>query len=190
MNRPLAWTTPIFRMPGSSVKERRSRRAYYSMKRRKISPRVCSMKFDGHLLSRGFWLYVWRINSEKGEFIYVGRTGDSSSCNASSPFTRVGQHLDSRENAKGNSLTRHLVNEQLDPTLCSFELIAIGQLFPEQTSWGAHCEFRDRTAALEKYLADQLIDRGLHVIGTHHTRHDPHGEDLELINRFLDEHFL
>jgi hypothetical protein len=63
-----------------------------------------SMMFDGHLLNRGFWLYVWDIKGSISHHVYVGRTGDSSSCHASSPFNRIGQHLDPRATAKGNAL--------------------------------------------------------------------------------------
>jgi len=52
------------------------------------------MSFDGHILQRGFWLYVWRIEFEGKQYYYVGRTGDSSSAHVSSPFNRIGQHLD------------------------------------------------------------------------------------------------
>ena len=59
--------------------------------------------FDGALLKRGFWLYVCRIAYGRRSVLYVGRTGDSSSPHASSPFTRIGQHLG--ENTRNNSLT-------------------------------------------------------------------------------------
>jgi hypothetical protein len=67
-----------------------------------------SMTFDGHLLNRGFWPYVWRIQGPVSHHVYVGRTGDSSSAHASSPFKRIGQHLDPSPNAKGNALGKHL----------------------------------------------------------------------------------
>lgn len=67
-----------------------------------------TMRFDGHLLNRGFWLYVWEIKGPQSHHIYVGRTGDSSSPHASSLFKRIGQHLDHRPNAKGNALGRQL----------------------------------------------------------------------------------
>ena len=44
-------------------------------------------------LERGFWLYVWVIDGAGDTLHYVGRTGDSSSSNAQSPFNRMGQHL-------------------------------------------------------------------------------------------------
>ncbi len=50
------------------------------------------MKFDGALLERGFWLYVWEITGDSSHHVYVGRTGDSSSPHAQSPFKRIGQH--------------------------------------------------------------------------------------------------
>ena len=62
-----------------------------------------SMTFDGHLLNRGFWLYVWLIKGPQSHHVYVGRTGDSSSPHASSPFKRIGQHLDPGPNAKGSA---------------------------------------------------------------------------------------
>ena len=52
------------------------------------------IRFEGALLQRGFWLYVWEIKPFDGSvFCYVGRTGDSSSHNAQSPFNRMSQHL-------------------------------------------------------------------------------------------------
>ncbi len=50
-----------------------------------------SLTMPGAMLERGFWLYVWRIASPIGELLYVGRTGDSASPNASPPFMRMGQ---------------------------------------------------------------------------------------------------
>ena len=48
-----------------------------------------SLSFSGELLQRGFWLYVWEVTAADGRTVhYVGRTGDSSSPNAQSPFTR------------------------------------------------------------------------------------------------------
>lgn len=94
-----------------------------------------SMSFDGHLLERGFWLYVWRIVSPQGVFLYVGRTGDSSSPHAGSPFSRIGQHLDFRPYAKGNALGRRLAAAGVRPAECLFEMLAVGPIFPEQTTW-------------------------------------------------------
>ena len=65
-----------------------------------------SMTFDGHLLNRGFWLYVWEIKGSMSHHVYVGRTGDSSSPHASSPFKRIGQHLNPSSKAKGNALSK------------------------------------------------------------------------------------
>lgn len=69
--------------------------------------------FDGQIIQRGFWLYVWRVTSGTTIVFYVGQTGDSSSIFASSPFVRVGRHLDLRPNTKSNSLARHLEIEKL-----------------------------------------------------------------------------
>jgi hypothetical protein len=125
------------------------------------------MSFDGALLQRGFWLYIWDIRCPKGRFLYVGRTGDSSSPNASSPFHRIGQHLNFAENAKGNSMARQLQDVKVNPSDCKFEMTAIGPLFPEQTNWDKHTPLRDKTAGLEAALAVTLNGRGYTVIGTH-----------------------
>ena len=70
--------------------------------------RLPHLKFSGAILERGFWLYAWRIENGSREFFYVGRTGDSSSQYAASPFSRLGQHLDIRPNATANMLLRHV----------------------------------------------------------------------------------
>jgi hypothetical protein len=125
------------------------------------------MEFSGKLLKRGFWLYVWDIKEEKGRHLYVGRTGDSSSPNASSPFRRIGQHLDSGMNAKGNALGRQLKRAGIDPENCTFEMTAIGPIFDEQEDMPRHKPLRDKTAALESGLADELKRRGYKVLGKH-----------------------
>jgi hypothetical protein len=126
------------------------------------------MSFDGRLLERGFWLYIWRIGTLEGDLLYVGRTGDSSSPHAASPFNRIGQHLNVGSNAKGNALGRQLAKAGVQPRACTFDMVAVGPLFPEQTDMDAHRPLRDRTAALEKALAELLRRRGYHVLGVHH----------------------
>ena len=99
---------------------------------------VQKMSFDGQVLKRGFWLYVWKIIYDGKEYYYVGRTGDSSSSNAASPFNRIGQHLDFRENAKGNSLAKRLIEVGVDPKKCLFEMLALGPIYKEQESFDLH----------------------------------------------------
>lgn len=126
-----------------------------------------AMSFDGPLLRRGFWLYVWRITEGGRTVLYVGRTGDSSSPHASSPFKRVGQHLDPGPNAKGNALAKQLKRADLAPERCTFEMVAVGPLFPEQEDMERHKRFRDQFGGLERALADHLRASGHDVIGTH-----------------------
>ncbi len=129
--------------------------------------RKYTMVFDGKLLRRGFWVYVWRIQSPKGVYLYIGRTGDSSSPYGASPFTRVGRHLDVRQNAKSNTLARHLLYAGLDPKRCRFRMVALGPLFPEQRAMKAHRPLRDKVAALERGIADFLRQRRYSVLGAH-----------------------
>ena len=108
---------------------------------------MCRMEFSGRLLKRGFWLYIWDIREQNQRRLYVGRTGDSSSPHASSPFRRIGQHLDTRLNAKGNALGRQLASRGINPEACTFEMTAIGPIFDEQKTMHEHEPFRDKTAA-------------------------------------------
>ena len=127
-------------------------------------------KFDGRILERGFWLYVWTVSSPVGDVLYVGRTGDSSSGFASSPFSRLGQHLDLKVGAKANSLLKNLRAAKIDPLLCTFEMFAIGPLFLEQRDLAEHRKRRDKLAALEFALAQHLGENGYRVLGTHGCR--------------------
>lgn len=145
-----------------------------------------SIRFDGRVLLRGFWIYVIDIRSPQGRRLYVGRTGDSSSANAGSPFSRLGQHLDSRANAKGNALARNLRAAGIDPSGCVMEMIAIGPVFPEQREFGAHKPFRDQMAALERGLATALGLRGYTVLGSHGASEEPDPARLAEVLRLVD----
>ena len=129
--------------------------------------RLHRLKFTGAILERGFWLYAWRILSGEREFFYVGRTGDSSSRFAASPFSRLSQHLDVRPKASANMLLRHVRRLKLDPLACKFEFLAFGPIFCEQTSLELHRQYRDRAARLERAFAAYLRSTGREVVGSH-----------------------
>ena len=122
-----------------------------------------SMKFSGVLLKKGFWLYVWEIlTPKKTNLYYIGRTGDSSSSNAQSPFNRMGQHLGFNKNS--NVLRRHLEGKGITPEKCEFKLVAYGPILREARTQDEHATARDITAALEKALADTLAESGFEVL--------------------------
>lgn len=127
--------------------------------------------FPGTMLQRGFWLYAWEIETVGGEkSLYVGRTGDSSSANAQSPFTRLGQHLGPNRHA--NALRRNLMKFGVDPDACrSFEMVAFGPILPEATSMDEHRPRRDKMAALEKTLCDALDKAGYQLLNKVHCLH-------------------
>ena len=130
------------------------------------------LTLPGAMLERGFWLYVWRIASPIGELLYVGRTGDSSSSNASPPFIRMGQHLGL--NRRQNPVRRLLEERRVSAEKCaSFDFIAYGPLFAEAQDWPGHVERRDVVGALEKALADALVRAGYDVLNKVSARHDP-----------------
>jgi len=130
-----------------------------------MKTKTLTLNFDGKLLQRGFWLYIWEIQTPEQPYLYyVGRTGDSSSNNAQSPFNRVGQHLGFNKNS--NVLRRHLKDRNIDPETCSFRLIAHGPILKETKTKDEHRKRRDSIAAMEKALADEMTAVGYNVINT------------------------
>ena len=126
------------------------------------------MSFHGEILERGFWIYVCEITKQDKKYIYVGRTGDSSSPNAASPFNRIGQHLNFKPNAKGNSLAKRLREVGIQPKNSNFRMLAIGPIFPERDSFEKHKRYRDYLATIEFELANFIESLGYNVIGNHH----------------------
>lgn len=143
-----------------------------------MSARTYSLHLPGGMLSRGFWLYVWRVTTPKGERLYIGRTGDSSSPHATAPYTRMGQHLSFSKSA--NSLRRLLTENGITPEACSnFELISHGPIYPEiglqegqdrAAQMDLHKPVRDKVAGLEKKLRDELATAGYSVLNIVHSK--------------------
>jgi len=132
---------------------------------------VYEVTFGGGLLARGFWLYVWEITRPNGaKLYYVGRTGDSSSINAQSPFSRMGQHLGF--NKRANALRRLLIGHGVGANVetCSFRLVAYGPILEEAHDARQHSSRRDIVASLEKALADAMYQSGHDIINTVHCK--------------------
>ncbi len=149
--------------------------------------KIAKASFSGRILDRGFWLYVWKVTGPHKTVLYVGRTGDSSSANASSPFSRLSAHLQSKDTAKGNTLHRQLVHAGIDPIKADFQMAAVGPLFAEQRTWTDHRPFRDRMAAMEKELAERLLGSGWDVVGHHGSKHNVNNQDRRRFNKVLSE---
>ncbi len=147
--------------------------------------KIHRLEFSGAILERGFWLYAWRISAGDDVVFYVGRTGDSSSKFAASPFSRLGQHLDVRPKASANMLLRNIRKAGLEPEACKYELVAFGPLFAEQSTLEAHRKYRDRIAPLERALADLMTQRGFRVLG----KHGPLGSPEPLLLRQIEQAF-
>ena len=132
-----------------------------------MSATVHKLTLPGAMIKRGFWLYVCRVLSTKGEFLYVGRTGDSSWLRASSPLVRLGHHLGTnnpRQNLMRGLLKR---DKEISPEECTeIEVVAYGPLFPETRDRETHRKQRDIVAALEKALADALQCGKYQVLNT------------------------
>jgi hypothetical protein len=124
--------------------------------------------FDGALLSRGFWLYVWEIVIPDGRTVhYVGKTGDKASRVCQSPFNRLTNHLGG--NKHSNALNRHLSQIRIDPQDCQFRFHAYGPLFNDRSE-RTHGELCDVTSGLEKGLANAMTEAGYEVINKVHCR--------------------
>src|SRR5215207_4311164 len=107
-----------------------------------MKPKTTSLTFSGELLRRGFWLYVWEIKTSENVYLYyAGRTGDSSSIKAQSPFNRMGQHLGF--NDKSNVLRRRPRGRGIDPEDCEYRLVAHGPIWGETADRDEHRILRD-----------------------------------------------
>jgi len=106
------------------------------------------------ILSRGFWLYAWKVVGPRGEqFCYVGMTGDVTGV-AQSPYVRAGAHLSFNRNS--NAVRRLLVREGVEPESCkSMAFLAYGPVLPYWHKHPKHIDYeasRKRVGALERQL--------------------------------------
>lgn len=153
-----------------------------------MSAATFELNFNGGLLQRGFWLYVWEITAPNGTKLhYVGRTGDNSSVNAQSPFNRMGQHLGSL--VSNNMLRQHLTGKGIAVGKCDFRFVAYGPIMEEAATQDEHRELRDITAALEKALAVAFKDSGYEVLNTVECRKKPGQNLLKQVHKAFAAYF-
>lgn len=155
------------------------------------------MTLPGPMLQRGFWLYVWQVETPKGEMLYVGRTGDNSSPHATAPYTRMGQHLGFQKTQ--NALRKQLLKRGVKPEACSaFHLISHGPIYPEidkpegadrKALMEKHIPLRNFVGAMEKALAEELTAAGYDVMNEVKWSH-PHDEAVwTAVREAFAEHF-
>ena len=160
-------------------------------------PSVHTLTLPGPMLERGFWLYVWCVETPSGELLYVGRTGDNSSPHAAAPYTRMGQHLGNSQSQ--NALRAHLEKRGIDPISCiNFQIVSYGPIFPEVEREGGtsrkelmelHIPLRNIVGALEKALADSLTDAGYDVLNAVKWKHPLDEERWKPVRTAFSEHF-
>ena len=68
-------------------------------------------------------------------------------------------------------LLRHIRSRGLVPQRCSFKLVTVGPIFPEQKTLGDHRKHRDIVAPMEAALARHLRAKGHDVCGSHSSKH-------------------
>ena len=162
------------------------------------------LKLPSEMLQRGFWLYVWRVVApDDRELLYVGRTGDNSSPNASPIYIRMGQHLGSVKSQ--NALRRHLLKLGMQPEQCqSFELKAVGPVHPEvakpigfshsdraavSSLMKLHLPLRDIVGAMEKRLEQDLRQAGYDVMNIVKSKYHVDDVDWSPIRRAFARDF-
>tara|TARA_Y100000294_G_scaffold159937_1_gene163192 strand:+ start:18 stop:584 length:567 start_codon:yes stop_codon:yes gene_type:complete len=146
------------------------------------------LNINGELLQRGFWLYVWEIKTAKKQnFYYVGRTGDSSSLNAQSPFNRMGQHLGFKK--ASNVLRRRLEGKRIVPESCQFRLVSHGPILKESKNENEYRRRRDIIAAMEKALADEMTLAGYDVLNVVNCRRKLDEAKFASVRAAFAEHF-
>jgi hypothetical protein len=153
-----------------------------------MNAKLYGLLIPAEILQRGFWLYIWRIGlRDGGEVFYVGRTGDSSSLNAQSPFSRVSGHLGS--NKRSNALRRHLCKHGIKLDACGeLELVTYGPLFDEASNdRDLHSQRRDKAAALERDLCTAMQEAGYCVINQVHCRKATDSDEkTRILNAFAE----
>jgi hypothetical protein len=124
------------------------------------------ISLSAKMLRRGFWLCVWKISTTDDQTLhYVGRTGDSSSLKAQSPFARISGHLGSNKHA--DTLQQHLRKRKLAIENCvQFEMIPFGPIYDEADGLELHRERRDVVAALESKLCAAMAQGEYDVLNT------------------------
>lgn len=151
---------------------------------------VYEVQFSGSILRRGFWIYVWVIEtSDSSRLVYVGRTGDTSSPNAQSPFRRIGQHVDPNPKSKSNALARNLLKRGIDLERCEYLYTALGPIYDECSDMSSHVPFRDKVAALERRTADWFKAEQFEVLGSHPRQGDVDDRAWKSIEEALKDRF-
>ena len=151
---------------------------------------LLTLSFSGALLlKRGFWLYVWKVTADQERlFYYIGRTGDSSSLNAQSPFARISAHLGGNKNS--NALRRHFQAKQVSlEDAPKLELVAYGPIFEEAENEQDHRRRRDKVAALERRLCDQMRAAGYSVINEVSSRKELDRSAWQNVQKAFVQHF-
>jgi hypothetical protein len=148
------------------------------------------LEFDGALVRRGFWLYVFEAIAPAGErLLYVGRTGDSSSFNAQSAYNRFGKHLGTLPAT--NQMRKHLKHRDLDVEYCRYRFLAYGLVLEEAPTKDrdSHYPLRDAVAAMEKALADRLTLGGYEVLNKVRSRKPLDEDAFQPVLDAFAEHF-
>lgn len=153
-------------------------------------PKTHLVDLPPQVLQRGFWLYVWRVTIGRKRLLYVGRTGDNSSANATSPYQRMGQHLGAIRTQ--NALRQHLKKLGHEPGDCKkLEFICYGPIHPEvmKGDMAAHLPLRNAVGALEKQLALALAAGKYKVMNKVSWRHDYDPKAWRKVVKAFEPHF-
>lgn len=121
------------------------------------------LSVPGAAVTRGFWLYVCRVESPRGELVYVGQTGDTNFPFSGSAFNRLANHLVPRGNT--SSLFDRPCANGIDPRDCGdIRMVAVGPVFAETSDRNEFNTRKDAIRELERRLCRDMTDVGYQVI--------------------------
>lgn len=121
------------------------------------------LSIPGASVTRGFWLYVCRVESPRGELVYVGQTGDTNFPYSQSVLNRLANHLVPRGNT--SSLFNRPLAKGIQPRECGeIRIIAVGPIFAETNDKGEFDARKTGIIALEGQLCQDMVDAGYQVI--------------------------
>lgn len=123
------------------------------------------LSIPGASVTRGFWLYICRVESPDGELVYVGQTGDTNFPHSQSVFNRLATHLVKSGNT--SSLFERPRANGIEPRECGdIRMVAVGPIFAETSDRNEFDTRKDAIRELERRLCKDMTEAGYQVINS------------------------
>ena len=146
------------------------------------------LSVPGASVTRGFWIYVCRVESPEGELVYVGQTGDTNFPYSQSAFNRLSKHLVKSGNT--SSLFERPRAEGIQPWECGeIRMVAVGPIFAETGDRGEFDVRKNAIRELERRLCRDMTDAGYQVINNARRRGELDEELWQQVRAEFAVHF-